>query len=76
MVHFQHLNDQEDISRGVGDGENSGTGQGGNGRVRCVWFQQPFHLLRVQVEVEILRDLLREDKQEEMMIMETQVRGT
>lgn len=74
---FKYLNDQEDIGRGVCDGENSRTGQGRNGCVRCVWFEQPFHLIGVQVKVEILRDLLkgREDKQEEIMIMEIQVRG-
>lgn len=57
-VFFQYLNDQEDISRRVCDGENGRTGQSGYGYVRSVWFKQPFHLIRVQVEVEILRDLL------------------
>lgn len=55
---FQYLNDQEDISGRVCDGENCRTGKCGNGCVRCVGFKQPFHLIRVQVEVEILRDLL------------------
>lgn len=56
---FQYLDHQEDIRRGVCDGENGRTGQGRNGCVRRVWFEQPFHLIRVQVEVEILRDLLK-----------------
>lgn len=53
-----YLNDQEDIGRRVCDGENGRTGQSGYGYVRSVWFKQPFHLVCVQVEVEILRDLL------------------
>lgn len=57
-VFFQYLNDQEDICRRVCDGKNSRPGQCGNGNVRCMRFKQPFHLIRVQVEVEILRDLL------------------
>lgn len=58
-MQFLYLNDQEDIGRGICNGENSRTGQGRNGYVRRVWFEQPFHLVRVQVEVEILRDLLK-----------------
>lgn len=54
----QYLNDQEDIGRWVCDGENGRTGQCGYGYVRRVGFKQPFHLIRVQVKVEILRDLL------------------
>lgn len=53
-----YLNDQKDIGGRVCDGENGRTGQCGNSYMRCVGFKQPFHLIRVQVKVEILRDLL------------------
>jgi len=57
-VFSQYLNHQEDVSRRVRDGENGRTGQCGDGHVGCVGFEKSFHLIRVQVKVEILRDLL------------------
>lgn len=52
-----HLDDQEDVWRGVGHREDGGAGQGGDGGVGAVGPQQPLHGVRIQVEVEVLRDL-------------------
>lgn len=52
-----HLDDQEDVGRGVGHREDGRAGQGGNRRVRAVGPQQSLHRVRVQVKVEVLRDL-------------------
>ena len=57
-----YLDDQEDVCRGVCDGEDGGAGEGGDGRVGNVGPQQALHLIGVQVKVEILRDLRGEER--------------
>lgn len=52
-----HLDDQVNIWRRVGDGEDGGPGQGGGIHVRRVRFQEIFKLLRVEIIVEVLRYL-------------------
>lgn len=49
-----YLDDQEDVCRGVCDGEDGRASQGGDGCVGDVGLQQALHLIGVQVKVEVL----------------------
>ena len=51
---YPDLNDQEDVLRGVGDGEDGGASQRGDGRRLDVRTQHALGLLRVQVKEEVL----------------------
>ena len=52
-----HLDDEEHVLRRVGDGEDGGARQGGDGGRLDVGTQHGLGLLRVQVEEEVLWDL-------------------
>lgn len=54
---WPYLDNQEDVRRGVCDGEDCRASEGGDGSVGVVGTQHVLHLVRVQVEMKVLRNL-------------------